>query len=857
MSASRQTSGDRKRSRSASSSTSPLVRHVATPPTSVPSSPQQGRQSSSGITGLDTSTLPPSTAAPRQPERRGKKRRHSKAGGAETPTPQPSADAAAAAKNLLERFSEVELQLQLENDRAKRAALQPRDVGNLLLWCVPSPIPLIEAPRIFFIKNKSRVQDVVLLYVNGWSYDEMLCTGVGLPRDAGAASPPATAATDATWNEGLCAAMLKQVREGRCWAREGRGTGCAGGVQYAPLTIANLKNELESDLFWRSDAPRQPRDNGVVADVTSPHVGEGKKDSGDRKGWEEEEVEMHKDSTPTSVSRGVGNLFQSALHAHRGTTPVTSSGGANANPPPPSTEPSIGADGSTDAFNAFAHLWQDAALLSTYALQLPQNRREMIDLGYEVVVPRQRQSVEKDDGDAHSGGKEEEEEGGERDPEWCVIPSPFDEVTDKEAPSHRVLALDCEMVQVEGGESALARATLIDVSTGRVVMDRLVKPSKPVINYLTRFSGIDEAMLGPVTTTLTDCQTELRQLIHRHTFVIGHSLENDFKACKVVPLCAVLDTAWLFPHPSGLPYKNALRFLAQRYLRRRIQQGSHDSSIDAMVSAELVQLKLQHGPSFGVRPRVSVLGLIASAAVGTAEEKKEDQQAAEATGAPHPSSSSGTATGGAAAALDVRVHLYDDATRIAAIMPPSSSAVARVDAIPVRNDEDATRKATRALSRRKEAQRQRATAGASFHLYWIQLSSNVAVDVVQPPPSRHLSEEEVASHTATQLQSIHATNSRVLRIVDACPDGTVVVVVTGSCDGERSGNHFSRAQGTCFLFVKDHRAQGPSPKELHGTLPNATSGHPDAVVQSAATTMATGHASGGASVTTPPACEAQ
>lgn len=48
-----------------------------------------------------------------------------------------------------------------------------------------------------------------------------------------------------------------------------------------------------------------------------------------------------------------------------------------------------------------------------------------------------------------------------------------------------VLAMDCEMCTVQGGEAALTRISLIDWD-GEVIMDGLVKPDKPIIDYLTR-----------------------------------------------------------------------------------------------------------------------------------------------------------------------------------------------------------------------------------------------------------------------------------------------------------------------------------------------------------------------------------
>lgn len=47
-----------------------------------------------------------------------------------------------------------------------------------------------------------------------------------------------------------------------------------------------------------------------------------------------------------------------------------------------------------------------------------------------------------------------------------------------------VLAMDCEMCKVEGGDMALTRISIVGWD-GTVVMDELVKPDKPIIDYLT------------------------------------------------------------------------------------------------------------------------------------------------------------------------------------------------------------------------------------------------------------------------------------------------------------------------------------------------------------------------------------
>lgn len=48
----------------------------------------------------------------------------------------------------------------------------------------------------------------------------------------------------------------------------------------------------------------------------------------------------------------------------------------------------------------------------------------------------------------------------------------------------KILAMDCEMCKVEGGDQALTRISLLDWD-GTVAMDELVKPALPIIDYLT------------------------------------------------------------------------------------------------------------------------------------------------------------------------------------------------------------------------------------------------------------------------------------------------------------------------------------------------------------------------------------
>ncbi|KAL3670392.1 hypothetical protein V7S43_004710 [Phytophthora oleae] len=164
-----------------------------------------------------------------------------------------------------------------------------------------------------------------------------------------------------------------------------------------------------------------------------------------------------------------------------------------------------------------------------------------------------------------------------------------------------IYALDCEMCETDIGME-LTRVTVVDIK-GAVVYDQLVKPQSTIINYHTEFSGISEETLQDTKYILADVQRDLTtRFLFKDTILVGHSLTSDLRALRLVHP-TIGDTAILYPHQRGFPFRTSLKYLTKTYLKKDIQmqiQAGHDSAEDAIASLELLLLKVREGPWFGI-----------------------------------------------------------------------------------------------------------------------------------------------------------------------------------------------------------------------------------------------------------------
>ncbi|EPB90407.1 hypothetical protein HMPREF1544_02773 [Mucor circinelloides 1006PhL] len=171
----------------------------------------------------------------------------------------------------------------------------------------------------------------------------------------------------------------------------------------------------------------------------------------------------------------------------------------------------------------------------------------------------------------------------------------------------RLVALDCEMCKTVNGY-AVTRVALVDRDNNQLI-NELVKPSEEITDYVTHISGVDAQSLIGINTTLADIQKKIQKYVDGDTILVGHGLVNDMK-CLKMRHPYIIDTAIIYHHKNGPPYKPSLRDLTVRYLKRTIQirdedkkpgeDKGHDPCEDAIASLELLERKLRYGINYGL-----------------------------------------------------------------------------------------------------------------------------------------------------------------------------------------------------------------------------------------------------------------
>lgn len=178
------------------------------------------------------------------------------------------------------------------------------------------------------------------------------------------------------------------------------------------------------------------------------------------------------------------------------------------------------------------------------------------------------------------------------------------------------VAFDCEMgYTVHGME--LVRVTATSWPEGTEIVDVLVQPFGEILDLNSKYSGVfpedlaravpwtknweaptqrpDERKILQKVSSPEAARDLLFSFISPDTMLIGHGLENDLNAMRIIHP-KIVDTILLYPHRRGLPIRTSLKALMETHLNRRIQVDTgegHDSAEDARAAGDLVRLRVQ------------------------------------------------------------------------------------------------------------------------------------------------------------------------------------------------------------------------------------------------------------------------
>lgn len=160
------------------------------------------------------------------------------------------------------------------------------------------------------------------------------------------------------------------------------------------------------------------------------------------------------------------------------------------------------------------------------------------------------------------------------------------EMWGKKKGSLEAVGIDCEMGFTTNGFELL-RITAIDYISGEEVLDILVRPKGEILDLNTRWSGIAE--IKEEAVSFEELITLLGEVLDADTVMVGHGLENDMNAMRLIHH-TVVDTAVLYPKHRATPtFRYSLKQLAFEYLGRTIQTGEHDSGEDSLAAIDVTK----------------------------------------------------------------------------------------------------------------------------------------------------------------------------------------------------------------------------------------------------------------------------
>ncbi len=164
-------------------------------------------------------------------------------------------------------------------------------------------------------------------------------------------------------------------------------------------------------------------------------------------------------------------------------------------------------------------------------------------------------------------------------------------------PKFRAVALDCEMAGIAGGAGEVILLCVTDYVTGALLLNRLVCPREKITQMRSSIHGIskytlDNAILqGQALSGWEEARSELWKYIDNNTILVGHALEHDLDALRIIHP-RIVDSAILSRNAVGIRrIRCGLQTLCSEILNVEIRKnngGIHDCLEDVLATREVV-----------------------------------------------------------------------------------------------------------------------------------------------------------------------------------------------------------------------------------------------------------------------------
>lgn len=174
-------------------------------------------------------------------------------------------------------------------------------------------------------------------------------------------------------------------------------------------------------------------------------------------------------------------------------------------------------------------------------------------------------------------------------------------------PKLLAVALDCEMAGVTGGASEAILLCVTDYITGGVLLNRYVCPQESITQMRTPIHGISKSTLGDAIRqgqTLSGwkgARSELWKYIDSNTIIVGHALEHDLDALRMIHP-RIVDSGILSRKAVGIHrIRWGLHTLCSELVNVEIRNNEgaiHDCLEDVLATREVVLFCTQKKEAF-------------------------------------------------------------------------------------------------------------------------------------------------------------------------------------------------------------------------------------------------------------------